>query len=336
MHCPGVVPYKFIFIIVRIPKTTSCLLKASNSKAKLDIKGVFSMNCFLSAVVLSGLVCAQASSLQVAASPERPGATFPAKTQDIPVNVALLPNLPALPQGKATMLGGTINGLDRVREELILRTFGGGRIKVLFDGRTRIYLNGINAGHRRDLRDGQRVHLDTMLDGTKIFAKNIYVLTSTPTGESYGQVVSYTPTTNELQFTDSLSSAAIKLRLVPSTRVRQQEHLIAPTALRPGSLVSVTFETEGDGRAVAREILLLAEPGDVFQFAGRVTHLDLRAGVMVVENLLDHKSFEINLTSSLALPGNDFHEGSNVTVSIAFEGTRYVARTVTVNSPSAK
>jgi len=294
------------------------------------------MNCFLSAVVLSGLVCAQASSLQVAASPERPGATFPAKTQDIPVNVALLPNLPVLPQGKATILGGTINGLDRVREELILRTFGGGRIKVLFDGRTRIYLNDMNAGHRRDLRDGQRVHLDTMLDGTKIFAKNIYVLTSTPTGESYGQVVSYTPSTNELQFTDSLSSAAIKLRLAPSTRVRQQEHLIAPTALRPGSLVSVTFETEGDGRAVAREILLLAEPGDVFQFAGRVTHLDLRAGVMVVENLLDHKSFEINLTSSLALPGNDFHEGSNVTVSIAFEGTCYVARIVTVNSPSAK
>jgi hypothetical protein len=82
--------------------------------------------------------------------------------------------------------------------------------------------------------------------------------------------------------------------------------------------------------------LLLAEPGDTFQFAGQVTHLDLRAGVMVVENLPDHKSFEINLTPTMALRGNDFHEGSNVTVSIGFDGTRYVAKTVTANSPPGK
>src|SRR5258708_7219102 len=233
------------------------------------------MNYFLSAVVLSALVCAPVSSPQVAASPERPGATFPARTQDTPVNVALLPSLPALPQGKATMLGGTINGLDRVREELILKTFGGGRIKVLFDGRTHIYLAGMNAGHRRDLRDGQRVHLDTMLDGTKVFAKNIYVLTSTPTGESYGRVESYKPTTNKLQFTDSLSSATIELRLAPNTTVRQKEHQVSPTALHPGSLVSVTFETEEDAQAVPPQILLLPQPRHPLPFPAHTTHPNL-------------------------------------------------------------
>ena len=296
------------------------------------------MNDFLPAVVLSGMLCIQASTPQpsppqVATSAEASKSAFPPKAQGTPVNAALLPSLPALPQGKATMLGGTINGLDRVREELTLRTFGGGRVRVLYDGRTRIYFDGANAGNRRDLRDGMRVHLDTMLDGTKVFAKNIYVLTQTPTGESYGQVMSYAPATRELQFTDSLSGATIRLHLVDTTKISQQERPISPTALHQGSLVSVKFETEGDGRALAREISVLAEPGDVFTFAGQVTHLDLRAGLMVVENSADHKSFEIDISPAMAQP---LHEGSNVTVSISFEGARYLAKTVTVNSTSTR
>jgi hypothetical protein len=57
--------------------------------------------------------------------------------------------------------------------------------------------------------------------------------------------------------------------------------------------------------------------------------------VLVVEDLLDHKSFEVNLPSSMVPPGGGLHEGANVTLSIGFDGTRYMARTVTVNAPPA-
>jgi len=297
------------------------------------------MKSFLPMTVLGSLMCAQVSSPRVAGSPEASKASFPANRVDVPIeNVAFLPDLPALPQVKTTVIGGKINKLDRVREELTLQVFGGGRAKILFDGRTHIYFDGMNAGHRRDLRNGQRVHLDTVLDGTKVFAKNIYVLTSTngSTGESYGQVQRYNAGVRELTLNDSLSATTLKLRLVPSTTVHHKDQPISAEAIRPGSLVSVTFDAEGDGRAVAREISVLAEPGDVFEFTGRVTHLDLRAGLVVVEDLLEHKSYEINFAASLVPAGNGFQAGASVTVSIGFDGTRYMARTLTVNASPNK
>jgi len=196
---------------------------------------------FLLVAVLSTFMCARMSP-QVATSPEVSKSTFPANSLGTPVeNSALLPSLPALPKGKTSVLGGTIDKLDRVRDELTLKTFGGGHTRILFDGRTRIYRNDNSAGHRRDLRDGQRVHLDTLLDGTKVLAQNIYILTETPAGESYGQIVSYKPASGELILNDSLSATTMKLQLVPSTTIRDQDHPILPMALHPGALVSVTF-----------------------------------------------------------------------------------------------
>jgi hypothetical protein len=287
--------------------------------------------------VLSILMLIQMSSSQVGPSPQTPQSTFPANRLDTPVeNVALLPSLPALPRGKTTVLGGTIYRLDSVRDQLTLKVFGGGRLKVLFDGRTRIYRNDLSAGHRRDLRDGERVHLDTVLDGTKVLARNIYILTQTPAGESYGQVVSYKPATGELIMTGSLSATTMKVQLVPGTAVLRHDQSISPGALRTGSLVSVTFFTLGDGRTVAHEISVLAEPGDVSEFAGRVTHLDLHAGLVVLEDPRDQKTYEIYFDLSVVPPGDRFREGANVIVLAGFNGTRYVANKLTVSPSSSK
>jgi len=164
------------------------------------------------------------------------------------------------------------------------------------------------------------------------------VLTSEsgPTGESYGQVLSYNAGNKELILTESLSATTLSLKLAPSTTFHYKNQPISAEAIRPGSLVTATFDAEGDGRAVARDVSVLAAPGDVFEFTGRVSHLDVRAGVLMVEDLVDHKSYEINFDASLVPSGNGFHVGADVRVSIAFDGTRYVARTVTVNSPSGK
>jgi hypothetical protein len=297
------------------------------------------MKTFLAVMAFSSMICAQVSSPQVAASSEPSKPSFPANSADVPIeNVDLLPSLPPLPKGKATVLGGKINKLDRVRDALTLQIFGGGRTRVLFDGRTRIYLNGMNAGHRVDLRDGQRVHLDTVSDGTNLLATNIYILDSTSgaTGESYGQVLSYKAASGELILHDSLSATTLRLKLLSSTTIRYQDRPISPEAIHPGSLVSVTFAAQGDGRAVAREIAVLAQPGDVFEFTGRVAHLDLRAGLLVVRDLLDQKSYEITFNSSLLPVGNRLQEGANITVSIGFDGARYTAKALTVNPLTSK
>src|SRR5260370_2957452 len=75
---------------------------------------------------------------------------------------SLLPELPSLPKGKATLVGGTIQKLDRVQDRLTLQVFGGDKLKVLFDTRTRIYQDGLLAS-AADLREGDRVYVYTIL-----------------------------------------------------------------------------------------------------------------------------------------------------------------------------
>jgi hypothetical protein len=55
---------------------------------------------------------------------------------------SLLPAVPSLPPQKASLIGGTVERMDRVRDELIIRVFGGGKMKIAFDPRTKILRNG--------------------------------------------------------------------------------------------------------------------------------------------------------------------------------------------------
>src|SRR5579863_5146641 len=53
-----------------------------------------------------------------------------------PVNLA--PALPPVPTGKATVIGGSIRNVDRLRDELTLNIYGGHPMRVFFDERTQI------------------------------------------------------------------------------------------------------------------------------------------------------------------------------------------------------
>src|SRR5690348_15128886 len=91
----------------------------------------------------SGLTWAQVSSSM---APINPGPNIGTETsmkaaQNTDVNIdpnSLLPNPPAMPKGKATLIGGTISNMDRVRDQITVRPFGGSDMKILFDGRTQI------------------------------------------------------------------------------------------------------------------------------------------------------------------------------------------------------
>ena len=58
---------------------------------------------------------------------------------------SLLPDLPKLPDAKASLIGGTVGRLDRVRDQITVQIFGGGKMKIFFDPRTHIYHDGAEA-----------------------------------------------------------------------------------------------------------------------------------------------------------------------------------------------
>ncbi len=242
----------------------------------------------------------------------------------------LLPDLPPAPGGEATRIGGTISHLDRVQDMLVIEPFGGGKVKVLFDGRTAIY-RGPAKVMPQELRENERVAVETVLDGSQIFARSIRILAQAPQGESSGQVISYRASHDRLEIRDPVSARAVSVQLGPSTVLLRQGQTATRKELRPGALVSVEFLPDNEGHALARQISILAEPGGSFLFAGRVTHLDLSTGLLVLTDPRDQKVYEIQFNPDvLPVPAN-LQPGANVSVTADFDGSRYVARKVAIN-----
>ena len=91
----------------------------------------------------------------------KPNAARPADENAIDP-ASLIPDLPPLPSAKATLVGGTIQKLDRVQDRVTLELFGGGKTTVFFDGRTNVYRDG-QPSSLAALKPGERVYLDTIL-----------------------------------------------------------------------------------------------------------------------------------------------------------------------------
>jgi hypothetical protein len=246
---------------------------------------------------------------------------------------SLLPDLPKLPAAKASLIGGTIGKLDRVRDRMTVQVFGGGKMTIAFDPRTHIYHDGAQAS-LADLRQGDRVYLETVLDGSTVFARAIRVKTSTLGGESQGIITSYHADKGELQVRDALSPHAIKIRVTSQTRIIEGDRTVSASRLAPGTLVAVQFGPRQDGGEVAREVSVLATPGASFTFAGQVTAIDLRLGLLVLTSSTDHKSYEIYLDPSLPGVDDNLRPSANVTVLTRFQDNRYVARSISVDSQS--
>ena len=246
---------------------------------------------------------------------------------------SLLPDLPSLPPAKATLIGGNIQKLDRVQDEITVQTFGGGKGKIFFDPRTHIYL-GTEQGSTADLHKGDRVYVDTILDGSTVFAKNIRLRNAVVAGESQGIVTSFSRNKGELVLRDALSPRPMKIALTSQTHIVRLDHSSQPVELVPGTLVNVKFGPQQNGRDVAREISVLAVPGGHFTFTGRVTGLDLRLGLLVITSSTDNKTYEIYFDPNLIQPDQNLHESAQVTVLTRFDGNHYVARRLTVNPSS--
>ena len=251
------------------------------------------------------------------------------------------PGLPPLPSGRSTVIGGAIRGVDRVRDQFTLNVFGGRTLKVLFDARTQVYRDGLK-GALRDLRAGDHISVETVLEGTSVFARSIHLLSALPEGECQGQVLNYDPVSRELTVRDVLSREPVKLRVPAGTVfVRQGQAAsasmdVGSSELSKGTLVSVKFHSDNNGQGVVSQIAILATPGTAFVFVGNVVFLDLHSGLLALVDPRDERRYEVFFDSARFPMSREIHEGADVTLTADFDGSRYVARAITINPPSGQ
>lgn len=263
--------------------------------------------------------------------PRKPSISENADDASISVDPAtLLPDLPALPHANATLVGGTIERLDYVRDRITVRLFGGGKETVLFDPRTQVY-RGNKTSNVADLRQGERVYLDTILDGSTVFARAMRLDATRATGEMQGVVIKLRRDRGELTLRDALTPNTVQVRVTSGTKVNEGDRSATSGELVPGCLVSVAFSPDGTGKNSASEISILAHPGTRYTFVGDVVHLDLRSGLLVLNSSTDHKTYEVYLDPALT-PDDNLHAGANVTVVTTFDGSRYAVRTIAINA----
>jgi hypothetical protein len=246
-----------------------------------------------------------------------------------------LSDMPPLPAGKATLLGGTISAMDHLRDRMILQVFGGGHFVVTFDERTRVYRDG-KAATVDDLKNGERVYADTVLNGSQVFARSLRVGPYSAVGQSHGQIVDFQPAKGELTLREMISAIPFRMRLAPDTVILRGDRPALPAELRPGTLVTVAFAPGAGGRAVARQISIVASPGTAFVFSGRVEYVDLNRGLLVLVDPRDNKTYDVYVDSAVGRLVRNLPVGADVTVKATFDGSRYAAQSITRNMPASQ
>jgi hypothetical protein len=246
-----------------------------------------------------------------------------------------LPSLPAAPEGKSTILGGEIRSVDFVRDQFMLKVFGQRPVKILFDARTQVFLDGKKIP-LHDLHSYDHASVQTVLDKTSVFALSIHMLSRSPEGEYQGQVLNFNPETRELTIGAALSQQPIKLLVPIDAHVAREgqgaspSELPGPSDLVKGALISVKFQSDKRGRGVASQIVILAAPGSTFEFSGKLSSLDMHSGFFVLVDPRDEKSYQI-FFDSVRLPASQrLHEGDSVSVTARFDGDRYVASMIDI------
>ena len=234
-----------------------------------------------------------------------------------------------MPRSTTTMVGGTITGVDRMRNKMTVHVFGGGHWTVNFDERTHIFHNGRETTQLA-IKKGERVYVDTQLDNNKhdIFARNIRVGMAELPADADGQIIAIDTKHNELTLRDSLNSVPVRFAVDSETRISSGQTPAAFKDVKPGTLVHVRFAASSPNRGLAREVSIIAVPGSTFTFAGKVTFLDLHRGLIAVQNSTDDKNYEIHFAPSAVTNRNELGVGRDVLVRATFEGARYMAQSV--------
>jgi hypothetical protein len=276
---------------------------------------------------ITAVILGSAAMMPAADAQSLPGSSGLAATTKVD---AAPRDLPSIPLGKSTIFGGEIREVDPVRDQLTLRVFGDRPMKVLFDERTQVFRDGKRVS-LRELCPEQQASVQTTLDGAKIFALSIHMLTNDEQGEYEGRVVSFDQSTGELVVASGLSRETVKVRVDGSTSVVRNAPGTSSSGrfgvadLREGTLVSIKFGAAAKGLSPASQVAILATPGESFVFGGNLAALNMRDGFLIVADPRDQKSYQVFFTALTSSVAQGLRVGQQVRVVASYDGQRYVA-----------
>ncbi len=235
--------------------------------------------------------------------------------------------VPPLPKGATSLVGGTVADVDGVHNRLSVKVFKGGKWNVAFDERTHFFVDGAETTFE-NIKKGERVYVDTMLDNHHIFARNVHIVTKVGPASARGQVAEID--NGVITLNDELSSRPVQFRVDDQTQMKRNGASASINDLQPGSIITVQFNPGTGGHGFAREITVLVAPGQPVTFAGTVRNLDLRNNQLALENRTDSKTYEITFDGEKQIPMN-LMVGSEVRVAAVFDGRSYKANSISVS-----
>src|SRR3954471_5054687 len=304
----------------------------------------------LASTVIALPVIAQTSTAPANnAKPAQPVAASPSPVASQPQTKVLIPesdaaagnspvesndpllSVPPMPKGKTTLVGGQVRNIDQIRNRMDVDSFGGGHMRVNFDERTHFFRDGVETTQLA-IHKGDRVYVDTMLDKTRVLARNVRVNTGAAAASASGQITRFDAKSGTLTRRDQIAARPITFNIDQNTALLADKNAGASSVtrndLRPGAIIAVNFAPSGN-RGVAKQVTVLALPGSVFTFVGRVTNLDMR-GALAVDNQSDQRNYDIRFDPAQVHASRSLVVGSQVVVKAQFNGQNYDAQSIEV------
>jgi hypothetical protein len=282
------------------------------------------------------LVSAQAQTTQPgSAAADSAGAPSKPQTEMIPETAApgadpILDPGP-LPNRQLTLIGGVAKRVDMIRSRMLVQPFGGGQQTLIwFDDRSHIYRDGA-AVTVAGIHRGDRVYVDTMELNSRVFARTIRVETSSGPADAHGQLLRLDSHRQMAEMRDTLTARLVTFSLSDHTHIHQKNEPAAAADLLPGTLLEVIFVPAHKG-GLAQDINILAMPGRSYAFAGRITNINMRSGLLAVDNESDGKNYEIGFNGA-TVNREQLRIGAAIALTADFTGRGYTAHSISVTQP---
>jgi len=238
---------------------------------------------------------------------------------------------PPLPEKMLSLIGGVARKIDPVRSRLLVEPFGGGSsMHIYFDERTRFYRDGRETTMLA-VQQGDRVYADTMQLGPNVFARSVRVLSTPGTVHASGQIVSVEG--QRVVLSDRLSGETVSFVLSPQTQITAAPGL-TNAQLVPGALAQVQFFA-GTKESEAKTVRVDAVPGSSFTFQGRVIYVNIRDGVLELENQGDGRTYELRFNPQRVSVSEGLTPGAQVQANASFNGQVFDVQTMQVTAKAS-
>jgi hypothetical protein len=310
---------------------TTAVLAACATLATAQIPAQDAQSAAQSATQSATQSAAHPPAQAVAPVPLEPTATGQPHTEMIdpakdPAYDPLLEPKP-LPAAQLALIGGIVRKVDVVHNRITLQPFGGGQKYVIyFDDRTHI----LSAGRETTvlaIHPGDRLYADSQALGAQVFARTLQVRSVGGPAQASGQILALAG--GQIRLMDRLSGQPIHFLITDRTIVESHGKPSAPSELRIGSLIEVTF-TPGKHSSEASAIAIHASPGESYIFAGVLTHIDLRDGVLALDNQVDGNNYELFFDPLKEASVAKLVIGTPVAITASFDGLRYRTTSIKV------